>query len=170
MLDLSNNMIDSIPTDINELSNLSVFNISGNCRISDLPAPMGLLSKLWNLNTRGCSLQEPLATMMSSKAYKTSDVIGYLRSILEHSKPYARLKLMVVGIQGIGKTSLLEILRQEGGSFKRKPTEHWAKRMGNRNINMKTGKGVSISTVGVDIGDWTFERKSSNNQGPVIFR
>ena len=46
---------------------------------------------------------------------------------------------MVVGIQGIGKTSLLEILRQEGGSFKRKPTEHWAKRMGNKNINMKTG-------------------------------
>ena len=65
------------------------------------------LSKLWNLNTRGCSLQEPLATMMTSKSYKTSDVIGYLRSILEHSKPYARLKLMVVGIQGIGKTSLL---------------------------------------------------------------
>ena len=71
----------------------------------------------------------------------------------------------------IGKTSLLEILRQEGGSFRRKPTEHWAKRMGNKNINMKTGKGVSISTVGVDIGDWTFEKKErGTNQGPVIFR
>jgi hypothetical protein len=43
---------------------------------------------------------------------------------------------------------------QEGGSFKRKPVEHWAKRMGNKNVNMKTGRGVSISTVGVDIGDW----------------
>ena len=67
-----------------------------------------------------------------------------------------------------------EILRQEGGSFKRKPTEHWAKRMGNRNINMKTGKGVSISTVGVDIGDWTFEKRdrsaSAPNQGSVVFR
>ena len=69
---------------------------------------------------------------------------------------------------------LTEILRQEGGSFKRKPSEHWAKRMGNRNINMKTGKGVSISTVGVDIGDWTFEKKdrsaSAPNQGSVVFR
>ena len=39
---------------------------------------------------------------------------------------------------------------------------------------MKTGKGVSISTVGVDIGDWTFEKKdrsaSAPNQGSVVFR
>ena len=107
MLDLSNNMIETLPSAVSELNHLSVLNISGNTKISNLPAPMGRLSKLWNLNTRGCSLQEPLATMMTSKSYKTSDVIGYLRSILEHSKPYARLKLMVVGIQGIGKTSLL---------------------------------------------------------------
>ena len=79
MLDLSNNMIDMIPQTISELQNLSVLNISGNAKISDLPAQMGLLTKLWNLNTRGCSLHEPLATMMTSKTYKTSDVIGYLR-------------------------------------------------------------------------------------------
>ena len=47
--------------------------------------------------------------------------------------------------------------------------------MGNRNINMKTGKGVSISTVGVDIGDWTFEKRDRSNDtgkspGPVVFR
>ena len=75
--------------------------------------------------------------MMNSKSYKTADVIGYLRSILENSKTYAKMKLMVVGIQGIGKTSLLEALRQESGSsgFERKTSEHWAKRMGNKNIN-----------------------------------
>ena len=101
MLDVSNNRISEIPATIHELSNLSVLNVSGNTKIVDLPPQMGLLQKLWNLNTRGCTLQEPLATMMSSKSYKTSDVIGYLRSILENSKPYARLKLMVVGIQGI---------------------------------------------------------------------
>ena len=72
-------MIDMIPQAISELQNLSVLNISGNAKISDLPAQMGLLTKLWNLNTRGCSLHEPLATMMTSKTYKTSDVIGYLR-------------------------------------------------------------------------------------------
>jgi len=39
--------------------------------------------------------------MTTSKSYKTSDIIGYLRSILEKSKQYARIKLMVVGIQVI---------------------------------------------------------------------
>lgn len=174
MLDVSNNEIHSIPSTLNDLVNLSVLNISGNTKITELPPQMGLLNKLWNLNTTGCSLQEPLLTMTSSKAYKTSDIIGYLRSVLENSKPYARIKLMVVGIQGIGKTTLLEQLRQESGSsFRRKPMEHWAKRMGNKNINMKTGKGVSISTVGVDIGDWTFEKRAERGQpsfGPVVFR
>lgn len=212
MLDVSNNLISEVPSNISELTNLSVLNLSGNLRVSDLPPQMGMLQKLWNLNTRGCSLQEPLLTMMnnSSKGFKTSDVVGYLRSILENSKSYAHLKLMVVGIQGVGKTSLLDILRQETGSsasafLRRKPlgvgvaggvagsgggnsgsVDHWAKRMGNKNIN-PTGCGVSLSTVGIDIGDWTFEKKlikgqqhqhhhghgasaSSSVHGPVVFR
>lgn len=52
--------------------------------------------------------------MIDSKKYKTMDIIGYLKSVLEDAKPYARMKLMIVGVQGIGKTSLLEQLRQEG--------------------------------------------------------
>ncbi|CAM1297638.1 Uncharacterised protein g1884 [Pycnogonum litorale] len=171
MLDLSCNNVKEIATSVPELTNLSVLNISKN-HISYLPPEMGLLGKLWNLNTRGCPLDEPLKSMIESKKYKTMDIIGYLKSILEDAKPYARMKLMIVGIQGIGKTSLLDQLRHEGtGTFKRKPPEHWAKRMGNRNINLKTAKGVSISTVGVDVGDWTYEKKvrGNSNHGPVVF-
>lgn len=105
---------------------------------------MGLLSRLWNLNTKGCSLQEPLRSMIESKKYKTMDIIGcfdiyliyfifynnffgflgYLKSVLEDAKPYARMKLMVVGIQGIGKTTLLECLRKESApNHRRKPPE-----------------------------------------------
>jgi serine/threonine protein kinase/GTPase SAR1 family protein len=44
--------------------------------------------------------------------------------------------------------------------------------MGNRSMAMKSGRGVSMSTVGVDIGDWTYEKKTRNQHsfGPVIFR
>lgn len=78
--------------------------------------------------------------------------------------------------QGIGKTSLLEQLRQEGsGSFRKRPAgpEHWAKRMGNKNVNTKTSRGINMSTVGVDIGDWVYEKKrgqANSNFGPVVFR
>lgn len=44
--------------------------------------------------------------------------------------------------------------------------------MGNKNINQKTSKGTNISTVGVDIGDWVYEKKVRGNSqyGPVMFR
>ncbi|XP_012258936.2 leucine-rich repeat serine/threonine-protein kinase 1 [Athalia rosae] len=173
MLDVSNNQLREIPYNIHELSNLSVLNINGNNEIVELPPQMGLLSRLWNLNTQGCKLQEPLKSMIESKKYKTMDVIGYLKSVLEDAKPYARMKLMIVGIQGIGKTSLLEQLRQEGEvPNKKKASEHWAKRMGNKNINAKTARGTTISTVGVDIGDWLYEKKvrGQSSHGPVYFR
>ncbi|XP_049820088.1 leucine-rich repeat serine/threonine-protein kinase 1 isoform X2 [Aethina tumida] len=169
MLDVSNNLLKEIPYNIYELNNLSVLNISGNLDINELPPQMGLLSRLWNLNTRGCSLQDPLKSMIDSKKYKTMDIVGYLKSVLEDARPYARMKLMIVGVQGIGKTSLLEQLRQEGVT-RRRP-EHWAKRMGNKNINVKTSRGTNMSTVGVDIGDWIYEKKvKSHSHGPVIFR
>lgn len=51
-------------------------------------------------------------------------------------------------------------------------SQHWAKRMGNKNINTRTSRGTSMSTVGVDIGDWIFEKKvrGHSNYGPVVFR
>ena len=51
MLDVSNNNIKIVPPNISELTNLSVLNISGNENITDLPPQMGLLTRLWNLNT-----------------------------------------------------------------------------------------------------------------------
>lgn len=93
--------------------------------VNELPPQMGLLSRLWNLNTRGCALQEPLKSMIDSKKYKTMDVIGYLKSVLEDAKPYARMKLMIVGVQKIGKTSLLEQLRQEGASKRKAEVSVW---------------------------------------------
>ena len=37
--------------------------------------------------------QEPLCSMIDSKNYKTMDVVGYLKSVLENARPYARMKV-----------------------------------------------------------------------------
>lgn len=173
MLDISNNCLREIPISLHELSSLSVLNISGNIGITDLPPHLGLLTRLWNLNTRGCLLQDPLKSMIESKKYKTMDIIGYLKSIYEDAQSYARMKLMVVGVQGIGKTTLLDLLRQGAGSQKSRAAEnHWAKRMGHTKNLSKAQKGSNISTVGVDIGTWICEKrkKAPGSHGPVVFR
>ncbi|XP_045530212.1 leucine-rich repeat serine/threonine-protein kinase 1 isoform X2 [Pieris brassicae] len=162
MLDVSCNLLKSVPPAIYLLSNLAVLNLSGNKDITDLPPQMGLLSRLWNLNTVGCCLSEPLRSVVRGGRSRSVDVVGFLRSVLHEAKPYARMKLMIVGVQGIGKTSLLECLRQESAiQHRRKPTDHWAKRMGNRSAR-------GMSTVGVDIGWWVFEPQRAA-RGPVTF-
>ncbi|KAL4703856.1 hypothetical protein ACJJTC_010790 [Scirpophaga incertulas] len=164
MLDVSHNLLRSVPPAVQLLSNLAVLNISGNKEITDLPPQMGLLTRLWNLNAAGCSLQEPLKSMVKG-AKRSADVVRYLRAVLTDAKPYAKLKLMLCGLQGIGKTSLLECLRQESAiQHRRKPTDHWAKRMGN-----KAPRRGNLSTVGVDIGTWLYEKPRSS-RGPVTFR
>lgn len=173
-LDVSFNKISGVPKAMSVLRDLSVLNVSANQQIHTLPAELGLANKLWNLGVTGCNLNEPLKSIVGSKNYKTMDIIGYLKSILEEAKPYARMKLMLVGIQGIGKTSLLEQMRQESGSVsRRRAPEHWTKRMGHsaRN-NLRNQRGVTLSTVGVDIHDWIYCKRAMRNQtnfGPVSF-
>lgn len=174
MLDISNNCLREVPQFLHKLTNLSILNISGNVELNELPANMGLLSRLWNLNTKGCSLQGYLSTMIESKKFKTMEIIGYLKSIYEDAKPYARMKLMVVGKQGIGKTSILELLREMyPNQNKRTLGDHWTKRMGASVSTNSKKKNYNISTVGVDIGDFICEEKKKNGNslyGPVVFR
>ncbi|XP_030371278.1 leucine-rich repeat serine/threonine-protein kinase 1 isoform X2 [Scaptodrosophila lebanonensis] len=177
MLDISNNCLKEIPTSLHELNSLSVLNISGNVQVTDLPPHLGLLTRLWNLNTRGCLLQDPLKSMIDSKKYKTMDIIGYLKSIYEDAQPYARMKLMVVGVQGIGKSTLLDLLRQGVSAHKSRASEnHWAKRMGHTRSTSRSQRNAAssgnISTVGVDIGTWICEKrkKAPGSHGPVMFR
>ncbi|XP_037707527.1 leucine-rich repeat serine/threonine-protein kinase 1 isoform X1 [Drosophila subpulchrella] len=184
MLDMTNNCLKEIPASLHELSSLSVLNISGNVNITELPPHLGLLSRLWNLNTRGCLLQEPLRSMIESKKHKTMDIVGYLKSIYEDAQPYARMKLMVVGVAGIGKSTLLDLLRQGAGSGSsssshrsRASENHWAKRMGHARSTSRTHRhssasSANISTVGVDIGTWICEKRkrAPGSHGPVVFR
>lgn len=103
------------------------------------------------------------------------EIIGYLKSIYEDAKPYARMKLMVVGSQKIGKTSILQLLHElYPNQGKHIANEHWTKRMtpATGGAAPKKGKEYNISTVGVDIGTWVCEEKKNgvSPYGPVTFR
>lgn len=166
LLDLSNNSIETIPLSIAQLGQLAELKISNNC-VRELPAEMGLMKKLWFLDFSDCPVETTLRSLLGDKAKKTASVLGYLKSVHEEATTFNRMKLMFVGVQGIGKTTLLTQLRREEGC--KPPTTgcHWTQRM-HSNVKNTTDhrKGHNISTVGVDIGDLVIRRKDRE----VVFR
>ncbi|XP_038076820.1 leucine-rich repeat serine/threonine-protein kinase 1-like [Patiria miniata] len=163
-LSVANNMIGEVPTDIQYLTKLSSLKLNGNERISTLPPELGRLN-MYDLKVDGCRLTEPLASMFKTELVK--DVLGYLRSILDDAKPYTRMKLMFVGKACIGKTTLLNELRKDGAGSTSTP-ETFAERQGNTSIGGKTLRGKYLSTVGVDVCEWTYNKKKSK-YGKVTF-
>ena len=149
-LDVSGNKLRRLSGRLAVLEHLSYLNASSNALLTRVSPRLGLLSKLWNLDMRNCAqLREPnTIEALVKQRTKTSDILGFLKSILEHSRPYARIKLMLVGVQAIGKTSLLNRLREEGLSV-----------ASYSQAENKT-KQPNISTVGIDINEWTYERAS----------
>jgi len=164
LLDLSNNKIESIPLSIAHHTHLAELKISNN-NIRELPSEMGLMKKLWFLDFTSCPVETTLRSLLGDKAKKTASVLGYLKSVHEEATTFNRMKLMFVGVQGIGKTTLLTQLRREEGC--KPPTTgcHWNQRM-HSDMKNTDHKGKNISTVGVDIGDLVIRRKDRE----VVFR
>ena len=166
LLDLSSNKIESIPLSVAHLTHLAELKISNNA-VRELPSEMGLMKKLWYLDFCGCPVESTLQSLLGDKAKKTASVLGYLKSIHEEATTFNRMKLMFVGVQGIGKTSLLTQLRREEGCKAPSTGSHWTQRMHSSSLSKSTDhKGQNISTVGVDIGDLVIRRRDRE----VVFR
>ncbi len=60
-------------------------------------------------------------------------ILGYLKELADGSEPCYRMKLMIVGQENVGKTTLL------------------------RNLKGVKAKEDTISTDGIDIADWIME-------------
>ena len=158
-LDVSSNKLKRLAGSLALLENLSYLNVSSNPHLVRVSPQLGILSKLWNFDLKNCqSLRDPVnLDNLVKQRTKTSDILGYLKSILEHSRPYTRIKLMFVGVQAIGKTSLLNKLRDEGTSSNK---QSWSDRVSSSpsNTSMLSSAQPNISTVGIDINEWVYEK------------
>ena len=103
---------------------LQILDLSNNKGIQVLPNEMGSLERLQVLDLTGLKLKEP------PEQYRKSahDCVEYLKSKLCNTKPFYSMKLMLVGKENRGKTTL--VARLQG----REQTK--------------------LSTVGVDISEW----------------
>ena len=137
-LNLADNDFRTVPQCVCHFITLRSLDLSDNKNILSLPPQMGKLRKLESMNLKGLkNLNDPPKSFHSNPA----DCITYLRGKLFRSKGYYQMKLMLVGKQNRGKTTL--VARLQGKDY------------------------GSESTAGVDIIEW--ECKPSLSKRPFYF-
>ena len=126
-LNIANNKFLTVPCCISSFTTLHSLNLSSNSNIVALPREMGRLSYLSHLDLSGLkNLREPPKRLQK----ECRDCIRYLNSKLRNSRPFYRMKLMLLGYANRGKTTLVAWLQ--------------GKEYGDK------------STVGVDISEWWY--------------
>ncbi|CAI2297514.1 unnamed protein product [Caenorhabditis sp. 36 PRJEB53466] len=161
VLDLSDNKLLIAPADVAKLALLSMLNLSGNTSIKELPPDYGMLSRLWSLSLKGCSLKEPLESMVNVENCKTVEIVAYLKTILEESKTYHHLRIMILGSDGVGKSTVWEALSKEAVQ-KRQPiqSETGVIRQAEWKFEAKRAKGDKVlGPVGFSVIDFGGQRE-----------
>ncbi|XP_053405100.1 uncharacterized protein LOC123566493 [Mercenaria mercenaria] len=123
----------SVPPEIGNLQDLKMVNVSHNPNLLSIPAEIGTISSLTRLEMEECPLLKTPPKEIRVKGFSTT--YAYLRRLMSGSLPCKRTKLMLVGLGGAGKTSLVNSLLSKDGK-----------------ANLSHGEAI---TDGIDICTWT---------------
>lgn len=111
-LDVSHNTLVEIPQSILKLKALSELNLEHN-RFLMLPSFLASMANLVEVFLEGNSLT-CIPPQIKGKGYK--DIAIYLKQLQDGCAIWGRMKLMLVGQEGVGKTSLLQCIQKKAKS------------------------------------------------------
>ena len=125
-LNISNNQFHTVPHCVCSFAGLTTLNIANNSNIQSLQPELGCLENLLNLNLDGLNLKYP----PKGVCITTADGIRYRNSCLHSPYAHYHMKMMLVGKQAMGKSTIVA-------------------RLHNKDIGNE-------STVGLDISEWKY--------------
>ncbi|KAL3880394.1 hypothetical protein ACJMK2_032638 [Sinanodonta woodiana] len=141
--------ITMIPASINLLQNLQDLSLKHNPLLEQLPGTLGLLPNIQTIRLSSCpSLRTPPIEVVS-RGFEP--IKAYLKKLAGGFTECRRTKLMVVGLGGAGKTSLLMALtsmnKKTSGTEKENPTD---------GIDIKSWTVKNSENVDVTFSTWDF--------------
>lgn len=108
ILKLKDNGLQSIPSQIGDLTGLTTLSLTDNA-LETIPASIGQLENLKLLKLR----KNPLSLLPEEVVKKgTARVLQYLKEITVPVHSWTRMKLLVVGKENVGKTHLIRRLQK----------------------------------------------------------
>jgi serine/threonine protein kinase/Leucine-rich repeat (LRR) protein len=115
-LRLAHNELTTLPPVISQLTSLSSLDLEYN-QLNSLPWQLGTLTNLRRLQLTG----NPLSILNTRSKMDVTATLSYLRGLKSATVDLCRVKLMIVGPENVGKTSLLQnfrdlIRRRDGAS------------------------------------------------------
>ncbi|KAM4602503.1 leucine-rich repeat serine/threonine-protein kinase 1 [Polymixia lowei] len=108
VLFLNDNQLECVPESVCGLHNLNELYLSNNAGIRELPAELGQLSNLWQLDIEDLNITNVPQEIRNEGPVS---VLAFLRAHLRKAEPCKLLKMLVIGPPRQGKTALLEALQ-----------------------------------------------------------
>ncbi|XP_060898698.1 leucine-rich repeat serine/threonine-protein kinase 1 isoform X1 [Labrus mixtus] len=108
VLYLNDNQLECVPQSVCGLHNLTELYLSNNPGIRELPAELGQLSNLWQLDIEDLNISN---VPQDIRKEGPGSVLAFLRAHLRKAEPFRLLKMLVIGPPRQGKTTLLEALQ-----------------------------------------------------------
>eukprot|EP01132_Coremiostelium_polycephalum_P008525 gene8525-10480_t len=108
-LHLSRNRLEQLPSSIGQLTQLQVINIDQN-QITELRPSMGLLAHLHQLKIEGNPIRTPPPEIIQKGHVQ---ILQFLKDLSKGQQECYRMKLMIVGQENVGKTTLIKVLRDK---------------------------------------------------------